>query len=455
MYKFSSAASIDVFRMFIAIAAYMGRTVYEADYSTAYLNAPVDSVIYIEQPQGFEEWGPNGEKMVWLLKRAIYGLPHSGRLWQQHHTKALLNHGFEKCMVEETLFRKCEGGETVYLLVNVDNLYTTSTSEDLRLRSIEELQGLFELNDLGPVEYTLGIRVTQDTRTRTTTIDQEQYIKAAVSKFLPDGYPGTQKRTIPCNSDIMDLTALPSDHPEVKTWHKPCLRLGGTLQWVATVARIDIAFALNMCMRCVNGASEELYTKMLSILIYLDLTASRKLIYGRNANQSVIQHLIDHSPAVRFDCFKTDDIITFVDTSGGPYPTQCAILIFHGAYVCAKVSKLESTTLSVCEAEWFGATTGATLLLSLEPLLEFLGTEVSKPMMIFCDNKAACMLSNSNHTTKRMKHVAVRLAFLQEHVNEGRVQLVHISTNGNVADLGTKPLSARQHHSLCSLLWTN
>ena len=213
---------------------------------------------------------------------------------------------------------------------------------------------------------------------------------------MPDGYPGTQKRTIPCNADITEIKPLPSDHPEVKEWHKPCLKLGGTLQWVSQVSRIDIAYALNMCMRCINGASEELYTRMLSILIYLDLTASRKMTFGRNANQSIVQHLIEHSDAVRFDCFKPDDTITFVDTSGGPHPTQCAIVMLFGAYVCAKVSKLESTTLSVCEAEWFGATTGATLLLGTEPLLEFMGIQPSKPMIIFCDNKAACMLSNSN-----------------------------------------------------------
>ena len=209
-----------------------------------------------------------------------------------------------------------------------------------------------------------------------------------------------------------------------------------------------------MCMRCINGASEELYTRMLSILIYLDLTASRKMTFGRNANQSIVQHLIEHSDAVRFDCFKPDDTITFVDTSGGPHPTQCAIGMLFGAYVCAKVSKLESTTLSVCEAEWFGATTGATLLLGTEPILEFMCIQPSKPMIIFCDNKAACMLSNSNHTTKRMRHVAVRLAFLQEQVDEGNVKLVHISTTGNLADMGTKPLTARQHHFLCSLIWS-
>ena len=260
LYKFSSAAGMDVFRIFVGIGAYNGWTIYEADYSTAYLNAPVDTVIYIEQPQGFEERGPNGEKMVWLLKKAIYGLPHSGRLWQQRHTQALTERGFEKCVVEETLFRKREGSDVIYMLVNVDNLYTMSSCERFRKQEIQALQCVFELNDLGPVEYTLGIRVRQDPQSHTTTLDQEQYIRAAVSKFLPDGYPSSYKRTVPCSADIQNLEPLPKNHPDIEKWYKPSLQLGGTLQWIAQVTRLDIAFALNTCMRRIGGASEELCT---------------------------------------------------------------------------------------------------------------------------------------------------------------------------------------------------
>ena len=82
MFKYSSTAGLDTFRLFFAHAAQQGWVVHEADYSTAYLNAPIDTFILMEQPKGFEEKGPDGEEMVCLLQRAIYGLPQSGRLWQ-------------------------------------------------------------------------------------------------------------------------------------------------------------------------------------------------------------------------------------------------------------------------------------------------------------------------------------------------------------------------------------
>ena len=86
--------------------------------------------------------------------------------------------------------------------------------------------------------------------------------------------------------------------------------------------------------------------------------------------------------------------------------------------------------------------------------MDFLGIQHGKPKVILCDNKAACQLSDSDHTTKRMKHVAIRLAYLQELVDSGAIALLHIGTQGNLADLGTKPLPPRVYHGFCDLLWS-
>ena len=102
---------------------------------------------------------------------------------------------------------------------------------------------------------------------------------------------------------------------------------------------------------------------------------------------------------------------------------------------------------------WFGATNGTTSLMALEPVLSFLKVDFKKPMIVLCDNKAACMLSESNHTTKRMRHVATRLCYLQERVNDGDIKLIHIKTEANLADIGTKPLPTRTFHHLSSYIF--
>ena len=52
-----------------------------------------------------------------------------------------------------------------------------------------------------------------------------------------------------------------------------------------------------------------------------------------------------------------------------------------------------------------------------------------------------------------MKHVATKIAFLREQVKETkRVYLYHIRTQGQLADLMTKPLAASIFHPLASFM---
>ena len=44
-----------------------GMVVHQMDVKTAFLNAPIDCELYIEQPEGYQREGPNGEKLVCKL----------------------------------------------------------------------------------------------------------------------------------------------------------------------------------------------------------------------------------------------------------------------------------------------------------------------------------------------------------------------------------------------------
>ena len=69
-----------------------------------------------------------------------------------------------------------------------------------------------------------------------------------------------------------------------------------------------------------------------------------------------------------------------------------------------------------------------------------------------CDNESAITISEAGGTTKRLKHVLTRMAYLQEKVDERLVVLVHIDTTGMISDIGTKMLTATEFHRLRELL---
>ena len=91
--------------------------------------------------------------------------------------------------------------------------------------------------------------------------------------------------------------------------------------------------------------------------------------------------------------------------------------------------------------------------ISARGIVEFcLGKKITVPSLLFCDNKSAVMLSEGNTSSRRMRHIATRIAFLREAVRDGHVLLTHVGTVGQVADIFTKPLTAATFHTLRALL---
>ena len=67
--------------LILAIAAMLNYEVHNMDVETAFLNSDIKEVIYLKQPEGFEQAGPNGEELVCLLQKSIYGLKQASRNW--------------------------------------------------------------------------------------------------------------------------------------------------------------------------------------------------------------------------------------------------------------------------------------------------------------------------------------------------------------------------------------
>ena len=144
-----------------------------------------------------------------MLLRALYGLPQAGRLWQKTHHDELISLGFEQCVGEYALYRKVsnDGTRMVYLLINVDNVYSCGNDDGYRREQLSMLQSKFDMKDLGLLGQSLGICVTQVPKLHRISINQTQYIHSLVERFFPDGIPSrSQRRTLPADSTFASIT---------------------------------------------------------------------------------------------------------------------------------------------------------------------------------------------------------------------------------------------------------
>ena len=60
--------------------------------------------------------------------------------------------------------------------------------------------------------------------------------------------------------------------------------------------------------------------------------------------------------------------------------------------------------------------------------------------VIQVDNKSAIELAKNPVNHERSKHIDIRFHFIRDHVKKGSVELVHVASQDQVADIFIKPL---------------
>jgi hypothetical protein len=93
------------------------------------------------------------------------------------------------------------------------------------------------------------------------------------------------------------------------------------------------------------------------------------------------------------------------------------------------------------EAEYKGAVIVACEVVWLQELFSNLGQSVDAPVVIYCDNISSILLANNLVYHARTKHIEVHYHFIREKVLAKEIDLIHVSTKNQVADIFTKALS--------------
>ena len=72
----------------------------QLDVKTAFLHGNLKETIYMNQPEGFEE----GENKVCLLKKSLYGLKQSPRMWYLKFDEFLIRYGFIRNIYDSCVY---------------------------------------------------------------------------------------------------------------------------------------------------------------------------------------------------------------------------------------------------------------------------------------------------------------------------------------------------------------
>ncbi|CAL4239318.1 unnamed protein product, partial [Meganyctiphanes norvegica] len=98
---FSPTARMTSIRMLLQLAVAESLKVHQLDFDSAYLNAEIDCEIYMEPPELFP---CNRPSEVLKIKKSLYGLKQSGRLWNEMLHAYLVEKNFTRSLVDTCVY---------------------------------------------------------------------------------------------------------------------------------------------------------------------------------------------------------------------------------------------------------------------------------------------------------------------------------------------------------------
>ena len=417
---------LESFRTILHIAATLKWDLQHVDVKTAFLHGvlPDTETMFMEQPPGFE--APGKETWVMKLMKSLYGMKQASRVWNQTFDKVVKKLGFERLACEWCVYRRESSTGTIIFAVHVDDIVSAASSPAENDLFKSQLKQHWEINDLGPAKFALGIAISRDDDAKTISISQSALIDRVVEQF---GQSEAHSVDTPMVAGLQlrrpDRTVPTPSHIIEWAERTPYRSLVGSLMYIARGTRPDIAYAVSRLASYLDCYRPEHWQAAVRVLRYLKGTRDLQLTLG---GQGPLQ-LVGYSDSDYANCPDSSRSV-----SGHCFTLGSAMISWSSR-------KQRIVADSSCYAEYIALHDSAREVIFLRQLLDGLHLLPSRATPVHCDNNAASILSEDHVFHARVKHIRVKYHVIREMVENGEVAVTRIRSSDNTADILTKPLA--------------
>ena len=114
----------------------------------------------MKQPPGFIS--KSAPAHVCKLDKALYGLKQAPRAWYSRLCHKMQTLGFVPSKSDTSLFIYNKSNTCIFVLIYVDDIIVTSSSDEAITGLLKDLSADFALKDLGDLHFFLGIEVKRN-----------------------------------------------------------------------------------------------------------------------------------------------------------------------------------------------------------------------------------------------------------------------------------------------------
>uniref|UniRef100_A0A2N9G595 Integrase catalytic domain-containing protein n=1 Tax=Fagus sylvatica TaxID=28930 RepID=A0A2N9G595_FAGSY len=373
---FSPVIKPPTVRLILSLAVSHNWPLQQLDVKNAFLHGTLKEEVYMAQPQGYVD--SSHPHYVCKLHKSIYGLKQAPRAWFESFTTQLLHLGFIASTADSSLFIYHHHTVIAYLLLYVDDIVLTSNSTSFLDGLILQLRKVFDIKDLGPLHYFLGLQVSRTTDTLHVT--QTKYasdllVKHQMVASKPAKTPSSPNTRLSLHEG--DLLSDPHGYRS----------LVGALHYL-TFTRPDISFAVHQVCQYMAAPTTTHLSAAKRILRYI---------------KGTLFHGIAFTPGPL-----TLSVYSDADWAGDPDDRRSTsgLLVYLGSNPITWSAKKQATvSRSSTESEYRALATASAEVCWLRTLLKDLGIYLSQPPILWCDNVSALAIASNPVFHARTKHI--------------------------------------------------
>jgi len=418
---FASVVRYDSLRLVLAISACKGWRPRQLDVKTAFLYGILKEEVYMDLLEGSRLY-----EMVAKLKRCKYGLKQSPREWYYRLVEYLGPFGFvitawDPCVLVH------ESGN-LFLAIYVDDITLFGATGELKEQTINVLKTEFKVNDMGELNWLLGIQLTFTDNG--ISLFQTTFIDKILNRFSMQDCKPVSTPIDPNHR----LKAIEVD--EQRTDTTAYQQIIGSLMYLVTGTRPDLAYPITHLSQFNSSPSITHLTAAKGVLRYLQGTKDRHRFYPWN-NELKMTAYTDASYG---NCLDTR-------RSFSGY-----IFRLGNATISWRCRKQRSVATSTCEAEYMALAMTTKHHLGLKRGSQEL-LKIDIPTALFFDSNAAIDVAYNPKLNDRSQHIDVAYHFTREQIDIGNVSVMYVPSEDNMADICTKGMTRYVNDHLCSKIF--
>jgi hypothetical protein len=453
---YASTCHSVTWKIVIAIAAICDWEIDQMDAVSAFLHSEMVGDVYVEVPPLWAELlgllADQVKGKVAKLLRGLYGLRQAPRLWQQKFKKGMIELGLHPLLTDDSVYIKTwpipgSGGQKDLIIVvtHVDDMLVCGPNPTLIAEFKKQLSKIFQMNDLGPVTYFLGVRIIRDRKNRTIQLIQDAYIRKIIGRYkLEDSKP----TSTPMQQGIQ---LAPNTEQASKADIEEYQSKMGSITYLAIQTRTDIAFACSVLSRFLTNPSKDHLNAADHLLRYIKGSADLCIQYGGPSQSKNLELRGYYNKSGNLHGYSDSDFAGDIELRKS---TSGFVFFFAGGVISAQSKRQTITALSTTEAEYYGlakAATEAAWLRETFKQLKYKSPDVDC-IRIYGDNQAALQLTENPSYHQRTKHIAVKYHFIRDERSKGRIRLWYCPTKDMKADGLTKSLAPIKHKAFVQQL---